>query len=155
MDDRYTPLERRPIASREHRVSRAVAKTLAGIGVEANWISIAGMLGGIAAGGAFALTPTAYGPQRLWWIAGALLIQIRLLGNMFDGMVAIERGTASARGELYNEVPDRVSDSAIFIGLGYAADSAAALGYLAACASLFAAYVRAVGKAAGAHQEFC
>jgi phosphatidylglycerophosphate synthase len=74
---------------------------------------------------------------------------------MLDGMVAITRGTASRVGELYNEIPDRVSDSAILIGLGYAASSHPTLGYLAAGAALFVSYIRATGKAAGAHQEFC
>ena len=155
MSDDYEATERRPIAARGHKASRAVASLLARRGVNANAISVAGMIAGIFAGAAFAATATDFGSQRIWWIVGAVLVQFRLLGNMFDGMVAIERGTASAVGELYNEVPDRVSDSAIFIGLGYAANSSPALGYLAACAALFVAYVRATGKAAGANHEFC
>jgi phosphatidylglycerophosphate synthase len=87
-------------------------------------------------------------------LAGALLIQLRLLANMLDGMVAIEGGKASPVGELYNEVPDRVSDVATLIGAGYAAGGDPTLGYLAACVALFTAYVRAMGKAAGANQEF-
>jgi phosphatidylglycerophosphate synthase len=70
-------------------------------------------------------------------------------------MVAIASGTASPVGELYNEIPDRVSDAATFIGLGYAAHAHPTLGYLAACTAVFVAYVRAIGKASGAHQEFC
>src|SRR5262249_43557647 len=71
-----------------------------------------------------------------------------------DGMVALESGKASRVGELYNEVPDRVSDAATLIGAGYALGGDVALGYLAACVALFTAYVRAVGKAAGARQDF-
>ncbi len=72
---------------------------------------------------------------------------------MFDGMVAIARGVASPVGELYNEIPDRLSDSAVLIGLGVAAGDWA-LGALAALTSMATAYVRAVGKAAGAPSDF-
>jgi phosphatidylglycerophosphate synthase len=74
---------------------------------------------------------------------------------MLDGMVAIEGGRASPVGELFNEVPDRVSDAATLIGAGYAACGDVVLGFSAACAALFTAYVRAMGKAAGANHEFC
>jgi phosphatidylglycerophosphate synthase len=74
---------------------------------------------------------------------------------MLDGMVAVESGVASPVGELFNEVPDRVSDAAMLIGAGYSLGGEPALGYVAACLALFVAYVRAQGKAAGAHQEFC
>jgi phosphatidylglycerophosphate synthase len=112
------------------------------------------MIAGIAAGIAFALTPI---PELTRWafLAAALLMQVRLLANMLDGMVALQSGTGSPVGELYNEVPDRVSDAAIFFGAGYATGSLPELGPLAACVALFVAYVRAQGKAAGAPQEFC
>jgi phosphatidylglycerophosphate synthase len=154
--DPHHPGERRPIAVRKWKIFQDLARALARRGFSPNAISVAGMLCGIGAG--IALAATGYLPsfgQRLAWLAGALLIQLRLLANMLDGMVAIEGGKASPVGELYNEVPDRVSDVATLIGAGYAAGGSPALGYLAACVALFAAYVRAMGKAAGANQEFC
>jgi phosphatidylglycerophosphate synthase len=87
---------------------------------------------------------------RLLLIAGALGMQFRLIANLLDGMVAIASGKASAVGELYNEIPDRISDIALFIGAGYAAGGHAALGYIAAVAAVMTAYIRATGKAAGA-----
>src|SRR6266436_5351832 len=62
---------------------------------------------------------------------------------------------ASKVGELYNEVPDRVSDAAVFIGAGYAWGGSVALGYIATILAIFTAYVRAAGKIAGAPNEFC
>ena len=112
------------------------------------------MVAGIAAGGAFALTELP-GWRIPAFLAAALLIQLRLLANMLDGMVAIETGKASPVGALYNEVPDRVSDAAICIGGGYAVGSLPELGYLAACVAIFVAYVRVQGKVAGAQQDFC
>src|SRR5262245_29063244 len=149
-------VERRPIAVRGWRVFQRLAGALARRGVSPNAISIGSMVCGIGAGAALAATGQLDDwPQRIMWLIAALLIQLRLLANMLDGMVAIEGGKASAVGELYNEVPDRVSDAATLIGAGYAAGSDVALGYVAACVALFTAYVRAAGKAAGAAQEFC
>jgi len=87
------------------------------------------------------------------WLAGAVLIELRLAANMFDGMVALARGTASPIGELYNEIPDRISDSAVLIGAGVAAYDWG-LGVAAALAAMATAYVRAAGKAAGAPNDF-
>ena len=83
-----------------------------------------------------------------------MLIPLRLVANMLDGMVAMASGTASPVGELFNEVPDRVSDSAVLVGLGYAAASSPALGWAAALVAMMTAYIRAVGKCAGAPQTF-
>jgi phosphatidylglycerophosphate synthase len=151
----YQPSQRRPIRARNWKGSQLVADYLANKGVSANAISIAGMFCGIAAGAALAATPHVGAWQRGTWVAAALLVQLRLAANLLDGMVAVASGRASAVGELFNEVPDRVSDAATLIGAGYAVDSNVPLGYGAACVALFTAYVRAMGKVAGAHQEFC
>ncbi len=89
------------------------------------------------------------------FVLAAVGIQLRLLANMFDGMVAIETARTSAVGELYNEVPDRVSDTAILVGAGYAAGGCPVLGFVAALLAVFIAYVRAQGRVAGAPQEYC
>lgn len=146
--------ERRPLATREQAWAKAIAARLAAAGVTPNAISILGMIAGMLAGAAFALTHDAtWG--RAWFVVAAALVQLRLACNMLDGMVAILARKASPVGELYNEVPDRISDAATLIGAGYAAGSNPALGYIAACLALFVAYIRAQGKAAGAKHEFC
>jgi phosphatidylglycerophosphate synthase len=145
--------DRRPIAARNLRASVAIANWLAARGVSPNAISVAGLLGGALAGVAFAYAPASPDWARALWLAGALCVQLRLAANMFDGMVALARGVASPVGELYNEIPDRLSDSAVLIGLGVAAGDWA-LGALAALISMATAYVRAVGKAAGAPSDF-
>lgn len=152
-DKPYVP-ERRPIAAREAAWSKRVAGWLARSGASPNAISLSGMIAGVVAGIAFACTAFAEGERAAFLVAAALM-QLRLLANMFDGMVAVQTGKTSPLGELFNEVPDRVSDTAIFIGAGYAVGSLPELGYLAACAALWTAYVRAEGKVAGAPQEFC
>jgi phosphatidylglycerophosphate synthase len=148
--------DRRPIAVRRWSIFHNIAAWLAGCGVSPNAISVAGMICGIGAGLSLAMT-SHWGSWSLClaWLGAALLIQLRLLANLLDGMVAVEYGKASAVGELYNEVPDRISDAAVLIGAGYALGSAIPLGYLAACVAMFTAYIRAMGKAAGAASEFC
>jgi phosphatidylglycerophosphate synthase len=151
----YRPSEadRRPLASRSWRAAAVVSCWLARRGVGANAISVAGMACGVLAGVAFALTGRVPIPA-LAWLAAALLVQVRLAANLLDGMVAIESGRASRIGELFNEVPDRVSDAATLIGLGYAAGGVPWLGDLAAVLALFVAYVRSAARNAGAPQDY-
>jgi phosphatidylglycerophosphate synthase len=113
------------------------------------------MLAAVLAGGMFWLTSALPDLGRLWFLLGAVLVQVRLLANMFDGMVAVESGQASPVGELYNEVPDRVADTAILVGLGCAAGGSVVLGLAAAVAAVFTAYVRVQSVVAGAPQDFC
>lgn len=94
------------------------------------------------------------GVERLELVLAAALIQLRLLCNMMDGLVAVEGNMRSPTGELYNEVPDRVSDAAVLVGAGYAAASSPALGYAAAIMAILVAYVRAIGKGCGLPSDF-
>jgi phosphatidylglycerophosphate synthase len=148
------PTERRPIGARHWRASRLGASWGARRGVWPNANTLAGMFCTLAAGGLLAATASAPAWERLAWLAAAALIVLRLVANMLDGMVAIESGRASRLGELFNEVPDRVSDSAVLIGLGYAHGSEPVLGVVAALLAVFTAYVRAMGKVAGAPQFY-
>ncbi len=121
--------------------------------VSPNAISVAGTVAACLAGVAFAFTRQAPAVSKWLWLGGAVLVQMRLLANLLDGMVAIGRGVASATGELFNEVPDRVSDTAVLIGLGWAADELE-LGFAAALAAMATAYVRALGKGLGQASDF-
>ncbi len=146
--------DRRPLASRDWKISDKIARWLARRGATPNTISVAGMICGILAGIMFAMTNGATYPW-FFWISGAVLVQLRLLANLYDGMVAVLREIASPVGELFNEVPDRVSDAGTLIGFGYATGSNPVLGFVATICAIFLAYLRAQGKVAGAHQEFC
>ena len=102
-----------------------------------------------------ALGLTSISDYRILWLAAALGAQLRLTANMLDGMVALASRRASRVGELYNEIPDRVSDAAVFIGAGFAWGGNVTLGYIATILAIFTAYVRAAGKISGAPNEFC
>jgi phosphatidylglycerophosphate synthase len=146
-------MDRRPIATRNRKWAQAATAWLAARQASPNAISIAGMCACIVAG--IALGVTSIADYRILWIIAALGAQLRLTANMLDGMVALASGRSSKVGELYNEVPDRVSDAAVFIGAGFAWGGNVALGYIATILAVFTAYVRAAGKIAGAPNEFC
>jgi phosphatidylglycerophosphate synthase len=146
-------IDRRPIATRNRKWAQAATIWLASRNVSPNAISIAGMCACIVAGIALAATSTT--DYRILWLIAALGAQLRLIANMLDGMVAIASRRTSKTGELYNEVPDRISDAAVFIGAGFAWGGNVTLGYIATILAIFTAYVRAAGKIAGAPNEFC
>jgi phosphatidylglycerophosphate synthase len=148
-----TTIDRRPIATRNRKWAQTSTAWLASRNVSPNAISIAGMCACIVAGIALGLTSIA--DYRILWLIAALGAQLRLTANMLDGMVAIASSRTSKTGELYNEVPDRISDAAVFIGAGFAWGGNVTLGYLATSLAIFTAYVRAAGKIAGAPNEFC
>ena len=146
-------MDRRPIATRNRKWAQAATTWLAARNVSPNTISIAGMCACIVAG--IALGVTSIADYRILWLIAALGAQLRLTANMLDGLVALASGRTSRVGELYNEVPDRISDAAVFIGAGFAWGGNIALGYIATILAIFTAYVRAAGKIAGAPNEFC
>lgn len=90
-------------------------------------------------------------------LMAAVFIQGRLLCNLFDGMVAVEGGKATKAGELYNDIPDRLSDPIILIAAGYSTEVvswAPVLGWAAALAAVGTAYVRTLAASLGAPVDF-
>jgi phosphatidylglycerophosphate synthase len=152
--DLAAKIERRPLASRDWRISIALAQRLVQLGVSPNSISLFGMGAGVAGGLLFWFTSWGILIPFVW-LLGAGLVQLRLLCNLTDGMVAVQSGKTSPLGELYNEIPDRISDAATLIGLGYASGGIPWLGFLAALMAVFVAYVRASVKVAGGPQDYC
>ena len=94
----------------------------------------------------------------LAYFMAAACIQLRLLANLLDGMLAVEGGLGSPAGELYNEIPDRLSDVLILAAAGYAIPAIAwapELGWGVAVLAVLTAYVRAFGGSLGQPQDFC
>uniref|UniRef100_UPI0037835A6D CDP-alcohol phosphatidyltransferase family protein n=1 Tax=Prosthecobacter sp. TaxID=1965333 RepID=UPI0037835A6D len=148
----YTP-ERRPLAARNWSASHGAAQWLAARGVTPNSISVGGFVASLGAGAALAFSSESKQPA-LWLVIGCALILVRGMCNMLDGMVAVSTGKASRGGELFNEVPDRLSDAVTLVGAGYAFGSVSELGYIAAVAAVFTAYVRVQGCALGISADF-
>ena len=90
-------------------------------------------------------------------VAAAAFIQLRLLCNMLDGMVAIEGGLKTPMGDIFNDFPDRISDIVILVCTGYAISGVplgAELGWVAALLAVLTAYVRLLGGSLGLAQDF-
>ena len=147
-------MDRRPIRQRGSAWASTIARWLASAGISPNAISIFSVVASIGAGAAYYATTLDTGLVWLLWLAGAFLIFLRLLANMFDGMVAVEWDQATPAGALYNEAPDRISDAVILIGAGYSAGGGVEFGYIAACLAILIAYVRVMARNAGAPSDF-
>ncbi|MDR3460622.1 MAG: CDP-alcohol phosphatidyltransferase family protein [Verrucomicrobiae bacterium] len=149
---------RRPLKTRNAKWAGALAKWLAKTGLTPNQISVGSIFFALVAAVAFVYANQVSKIPAGWlFLAGAAGIQLRLLCNMLDGMVAVEGGLRTKTGELYNEIPDRFADALILIGAGYSSGDAmqcVLAGWLAALLAVITAYVRALGVAAGAAQCF-
>lgn len=139
---------RRPIAIRSTAWAQQAASVLARSAITPNQISVASVF--FAALGAAALL---WYPVPLGLLVCAVAVQLRLLCNLLDGMVAVEGGKASALGQLYNEFPDRIADSLLIVALGYASHLSA-VGWLGALAAALTAYIRVFGGSLGLTQDF-
>jgi phosphatidylglycerophosphate synthase len=139
--------DRRPLASRDTAWARRLASALARSSITPNQISVLSIV--FAALGAWALVDA----RPLALVGAAICVQLRLLCNLVDGMVAIEGGKQSPVGSLYNEFPDRIADSLLLVALGHAC-GVPWLGWLAALLAALTAYVRATGGALGLAQDF-
>ena len=149
MKNKKIAKDRRPIPLRHTKVADRIASALARTGISPDTISYAGMCAAVLAGAALAATSLAPDYARGLFLTAAVLIPVRGLCNMFDGMVAVEFGKGTATGALMNEVPDRISDIVLMIGAGFAIGGDQTLGYLTAITALFTAYVRVAGISMG------
>lgn len=141
---------RRPIADVWRRTANAATRWCVGAGVNPNAISCASVV--LSAGAAICFAAALRAPALL--LLAPVLCLSRLWLNMLDGMVAVAAGKASRRGEVFNELPDRVSDVLIFVGVAHSGLAAPLLGYWAAILALLTAYVGTLGQAVAGRREF-
>lgn len=146
---------RRPLKTRDWPFFKSLASWLARTGATPNAISFMSIVFGCLAGASLVATAHVEGwAVRVCWLGAAVGVQLRLIANLLDGMVAVEGRKGGPVGDLWNEAPDRVSDVAIFVGAGFAAGGCPILGFSAAIVALFVAYVRALGASVGVGQIF-
>jgi phosphatidylglycerophosphate synthase len=146
----YQPTARRPIAQMFRRTGDGAANLCVRLGIPPDAISYLSILAAIAA----ALCFWKSGRHAWLLIIAPLFCYLRLWFNMLDGMVAAAAGKASARGEIVNDLPDRISDVIIFVGVAHSALMNPLIGYWTAIFSLFTAYVGLFGQAIGGPREF-
>ena len=145
---------RRPIKARSNSLIQRFASWLAKTSVTPNQISVLSVAFSLLVPLSFLLFESGT------WIAtiGALLgIQLRLMCNLLDGMVAIEGAKKSLLGDIYNEFPDRIADTVILIGVALTDPADQVLMTIAVAASFLAvmtAYTRVLGAAIGTKHYF-
>lgn len=151
--------KRRPLKTRSAKWARTLARLLSDLGLKPNQISIASVFFA-------ALSCIAFGYINFCvdWILLVILlivaaasIQLRLLCNMLDGMLAVEGGMMSKYGDIYNDFPDRISDLLTLVGAGYAVlffPWINVLGWAAALMAVMTAYTRQLGVACGTPHYF-
>ena len=153
-----TAAPRRALATRNTGWAMALTRRLAASGVRPNAVSVAGTGFALAAGTAFYCSPWVSQEGRgIVLLAAAACIQLRLLCNLLDGMLAVEAGLKGRTGEIFNELPDRSADVLILVGAGYAVREppyVTTLGWAAALVAVFTAYVRVFGGSLGLTQHF-
>ncbi|MEO7724242.1 MAG: hypothetical protein ABIU29_06080 [Chthoniobacterales bacterium] len=146
----YQPASRRPIAEVFRSTARGATKFCVRLGIHADAISYFSLVAATLA--ALAFWQSSRFPSLL--LVAPLFCLVRLWCNMLDGMVALAAGQASWRGEVLNDLPDRVSDVVIFVGAAHSGWMNPLFGYGAAIMSLGTAYVGMLGQAVGVAREF-
>ena len=146
----YAPTSRRPIAAEFRRTANAATQFCVRHGIHPDTISYLSVVAAFAAAICFRKA----GEIRWLLIIAPLFSYLRLWFNMLDGMVAVAAGKASRRGEILNDLPDRVSDVIIFVGVAHSGLMNPIFGYWAAIAAVLTAYVGLFGQALGVQREF-
>ena len=147
-------MNRRELRTRQRAWPRAIAHNLARAGLTPNQVSVLSVVFALGAAGAYCMATRG---SWVWLVAAAACIQLRLLCNLLDGLLAIEGGLKSKTGDLYNEVPDRFGDIAIMLGAGmmlapfpYGTE----LTWSMVVIAVLTAYVRLLGGSLGLVQDF-
>ncbi|HEY6070496.1 MAG TPA: CDP-alcohol phosphatidyltransferase family protein [Chthoniobacterales bacterium] len=146
----YAPISRRPIAATFRRTADAATRFCVRTGIYPDTISYLSIFSAVIAAICFWRS----GQARCLLIVAPLFCYLRLWFNMLDGMVAVAANKASRRGEILNDLPDRISDVIIFVGVAHSGWMHPLNGYWAAIFSVLTAYVGLFGQALGGQREF-
>jgi phosphatidylglycerophosphate synthase len=154
------PENRRPLKSRGAGWARGLAAAVAKAGASPDHISFASVAFAALGAALFLEAGLAGGGLRAVLLIGAgACIQLRLVCNLLDGMVAVEHGRGGPSGPIWNELPDRIADAFFLVGAGYCAASSGfaagvPLGWAAAVLAVLTAYVRELGRGLGFPADF-
>src|SRR5438046_3360447 len=146
----YVPTSRRPIANIFRRTADAATRFCVRNGIHPDAISYLSIVA--SAGAAICFWKS--GQTQWLLIIAPLLCYLRLWFNMLDGMVAVAAGKASRRGEILNDLPDRISDIVIFVGIAHSGLMNPLIGYWAAIFAVLTSYVGLFGQALGVQRQF-
>ncbi|MES2035588.1 MAG: CDP-alcohol phosphatidyltransferase family protein [Pseudomonadota bacterium] len=154
------PENRRPLKTRSKAWAGKLASALGEAKVSPDIISLFSVVFAVVGAVCLLMSGLNEGWARaVLLILAAVCIQLRLLANMLDGMVAVEHGRGGPAGPIWNELPDRVADALFLVAAGYAVvglgiASGAWLGWLTAVLAVLTAYVRELGRGLGFPADF-
>jgi phosphatidylglycerophosphate synthase len=150
MSGTYEPSSRRPIADLFRKSAHSAVRVAVRLGIHPDVFSYASIVAAAVSGWLFWKSSTH--PRYL--AVAVVFALLRLWLNMFDGMVALAAGKASKKGEIINDLPDRVSDVLIFAGVAHSGWCHPYYAYWVAIAALIVAYVGLFGQAVRVQREF-
>lgn len=155
-----TPENRRPLKTRSKAWAGNLATSLGRGGVSPDTISLFSVVFAVIGAVCLLMSGLMDGVARsAALIVAAVFIQLRLLANMMDGMVAVEHGKGGPSGPIWNELPDRIADGLFLVAAGYGAWTAGFvagswIGWLCAFLAVLTAYVRELGRGLGFPADF-
>ena len=150
-------MDRRPLASRGTKWANDLAKFISKMNISPNDISILSVVFSMLAFLFYYLSI-----ENFWYLILAVVcIQMRLVCNLLDGMVAIEYNKKSIYGNLFNDIPDRFADVFIIMGAGlyshYKINSSGVglnLAWINSILAILTAYIRVLGSSVGTPMFF-
>jgi len=146
----YKMKDRRPIGEVYRKMGYGFVDVLVEKNVDPNHISYLSMVFAT-----IAATLLYFSSHVAWFlIIAPFFCFLRLYCNMVDGMVAVKADKCSAKGEVINEAPDRISDIIIFGGVAVSELTSTTLWLWVTIGSLFVAYLGVLGKSVGASRQF-
>ena len=119
-------------------------------GVTPNHLTLAALLGSVAAGAVLLLAP---GRPVLLLVLPAWLF-VRMALNAMDGMAAREHGMQTPLGAVLNELGDVLSDLALYLPLARLAPGLAWPVAAFCLGALLTEFAGVLGQALGAHRQF-
>jgi len=146
----YQPTSRRPIAAVFRQAAGLATRFCVRHGIHPDAISYLSIVASLIAAICFWKS----GATRWLLIIAPLFCYLRLWFNMLDGLVAFAAGRASRRGEILNDLPDRISDVVIFVGVAHSGLMNPLIGYWAVIFAALTSYVGLFGQALGVQRQF-
>ncbi len=127
-----------------------VIDQLARRGVSADTLTLAAIPVGFVAGGCLLLSPV----MPVVLLAVPLLAAARLILNLLDGAVARRTERIHPRGELYNELGDRLTDVAFLAPVAFLPGADRTIVLLGVTGAVFASFAGLASRAAGGERIY-
>lgn len=123
---------------------------MAAAGISPDQVTLAAVPVAVAGGACLLLSPTV--PALL--LAVPVLVVLRILLNLVDGNMARRTGRIHPRGELYNELGDRVADVAFLAPVAWLPGALPEVVLLGVLVGVLASYVGITARAAGGERIY-